>query len=85
VKTDARAVDVQRADETAATAEAAQRKAEEAAKLKARGAIRIPNDYASMKWDKLRALASELADEPVRSRDDALAAIGAELARRSAG
>lgn len=85
VKEDARAVDAHRASEAAAAAEAARREAAEAAKLKARGAVVIPEKYADLGWKKLRPLATQLTDETVHSQADAIQAIEAELARRAAG
>ena len=48
------------------------------------GLVEIPEDWASLGWPDLRALASEVSGENVRSKDQAVAAIKAELESRAA-
>lgn len=66
--------------------EAAERRdrarAAEQAKLAARGDVEIPAGYADLPFNDLRALAVKLTDDAVGSKQDALAVIAAELARR---
>lgn len=44
--------------------------------------VDIPDDWKSLKWFALRSLASKVSSEPVKTHEDAVAAIEAELARR---
>lgn len=53
-----------------------------AARLAARAAVVIPEPLPT-KVEDLRAIATQLTDEPVKSRDEALAVIEAERARRN--
>lgn len=39
--------------------------------------VDIPADWRTFSWPKLRALASSLSDEPIKNKDDAIAAIEA--------
>lgn len=48
-----------------------------------RGRIDL-TDYDQLPWPELRALAAKLTDEAVKSKDDALNAIDAEVKRRAA-
>lgn len=48
-------------------------------------AVEIPDDWRSLKWFALRSLASKISDTPIKTSEDAVAAIEAELARRSQG
>lgn len=61
----------------------AREKAETEARLAARAAVVIP-DALPAEFEKLRELAVQLTDEPVKSKDDALKVIEAEKARRAA-
>lgn len=45
-------------------------------------AVEIPDDWKSLKWFALRSLASKISDEPIKTMEQAVAAIEAELARR---
>lgn len=47
------------------------------------GAAEIPGGWADMSWPELRKLASQVSDEPVTNKEQAVAAIEAELARRT--
>lgn len=49
---------------------------------KARAAVEIPDDWASLTWPKRLSLAASLTDEKVKNGEDAAKAINAELARR---
>ncbi|PWJ93538.1 hypothetical protein C8D77_101217 [Mesorhizobium loti] len=72
------------ADEAAAAAAAeAARLQAEADKLKARSEVVIPDDVAELSFVDLRALAVQLTDEPIRSKDDAIKAIEIEANRRA--
>ena len=46
--------------------------------------IAIPDDWQALAWPKLRSLASQLSDEPIAKKADALAAITAEINKRAA-
>lgn len=70
---------VERAEQERIAAEAA---AAAAARLAERAAVDIPDDWHALSWPELRSLATELSDETVRSKDDAIAAVEAELKRR---
>ena len=48
------------------------------------GVVEIPEDWSTLGWPELRALASEVAGEDIRKKDDAIAAIEAELETRAA-
>lgn len=48
-----------------------------------RAAVVIPGNWREMGWPDLRSLASKLTDEPVRNKDEAVAAVEAEAARRA--
>lgn len=48
------------------------------------GLVEIPDDWSSLEWPKLRALASKVAGEDIRKKEDAVAAIEAELDSRAA-
>lgn len=73
------------ADEAAAAAQAeADRLQAEADKLAARRDTKIPAKWADLPWTDLRALASGLTDDPVKSKADAAAVIEAELKHRAA-
>lgn len=64
--------------------EAAERAQAEADRLAAkRAAVVIPANYADLLPAEARALAAELTDEPVKSKDEAFAIIAAEFARRT--
>lgn len=45
-------------------------------------AVEIPSDWKALKWFAMRSLASKVSDVPIKTMDDAVAAIEAELARR---
>lgn len=45
--------------------------------------VEIPNDWKSLKWFALRSLASKVSDTPIKTAEDATAAIEAYLASRS--
>jgi hypothetical protein len=60
----------------------AREKAEAEALLAARGAVVIPGELPT-KFEDMREIAVQLTDETVKSKDDALAAINAEIARRA--
>lgn len=49
---------------------------------KARAAIVIPDDWASLPWPKRLSLAASLTDDKIKSGDKAAEVISAELARR---
>lgn len=73
------------ADEAAATAQAeADRLQAEADKLAARHAIEIPDDWQDLPWFSMRSLAASLTDDPVKTKEDAAAAIQDEIDRRAA-
>lgn len=61
---------------------AAEAAAEAARKTADRAKVKIPAQWADMPWHDMRALAAELTDDPVRSKEEAAAAIQAELKRR---
>lgn len=44
--------------------------------------VEIPDDWKALKWFALRSLASKVSNGPVKTMEDAVAAIEAELARR---
>ena len=48
------------------------------------GLVEIPEDWAALSWSELRALASQVSGEDIRKKDEALAAIEAELESRAA-
>lgn len=70
-------------DKPTAEATAAARRATE------RADVKIPKNWAEMHWPEMRALATDLTDDPVKTpiknKDDATAAIEAELKRRDTG
>lgn len=45
-------------------------------------AVEIPDDWKTLKWFALRSLASRVSDTPIKTMEDAVAAIETELARR---
>lgn len=47
-------------------------------------AVVIPDNWRELPWPRLRSLASQVSDDPIVNRPVAVAAIEAELARRSA-
>lgn len=47
-------------------------------------ALTIPDDWRELSWPERRALAASVSETPIKSADDAEAAIEAELARRQA-
>jgi hypothetical protein len=46
------------------------------------GSVIIPDGWADLSWQKLRSIASQVSDAPVKNGDEARAAIEAELNRR---
>lgn len=42
----------------------------------------VPDNWQSLPWVQLRALAADLSDTKIRSKADAIAAVGAEVERR---
>lgn len=48
------------------------------------GVVEIPEDWQALDWPALRALASKVAGEDIRKKEDAVAAIEAELETRDA-
>ena len=40
----------------------------------------IPEDWRELEWPELRSLASDVSDAPIKTKDDAIAAIEAHLA-----
>lgn len=54
-----------------------------AAELEARSKIEIPDAWADLKYGDLRSLASSVSDTPIHNRDEAVAAVTAEIARRT--
>lgn len=75
-------VDAARADQASRDLAEAQRKADEAAKLAERSKVEIPDDVESLPWAELRELATQLTDEAIHNKKEALAAITAERGRR---
>lgn len=59
------------------------RAAEESAKLAARGQIIIPAEVPQ-DWEQLKALAAQLTDDAIRSREHAVKVVQDEMARREA-
>lgn len=47
--------------------------------------VPIPDGWRALRWSDLRALAARVSDTPIHDKADALAAIEAELARRTEG
>lgn len=47
------------------------------------GAVTIPEGWADLPWQKLRSIASQVSDAPVKNAAEAKAAIEAELRRRA--
>lgn len=80
---DVATVEQARSDQAQLNLQEAERNAEEAAKLAARSAVDIPDDIDRLHWRDLQKLASQLTDDPVRSKEDAVAAINAERGRRA--
>ena len=58
--------------------------AKNAAKMEARGKVMIPADLSTVADADLIKLAQPLGDDPVKTKDDALKAIEAEMGRRAA-
>jgi hypothetical protein len=54
-----------------------------AAKIEARGKIAIPDDLSKLNDGDLIKLGQSVSDDPVKTKDDALAAINVEIARRN--
>lgn len=52
--------------------------------LEQRGKVFIPQGWTDLQWPAMRKLASQVCDTPIVSKEDATAAIEAELARRAA-
>lgn len=71
-------------DAAAAAAAEATRLQAEADKLAERAAVVIPDNVAELPFADLRALAVQLTDETIRSKDDAIKAIEVEANRRAA-
>lgn len=46
-------------------------------------AVVIPDNWRELPWPRLRSLASQVSDDPIVNRPVAVAAIEAEIARRS--
>lgn len=57
--------------------------ADRAAALEARSKIEIPEGWAELKYGEMRQLASSVSDSPIHNREEAIAAITSELARRA--
>lgn len=57
---------------------------DEADTLDRDGVVDIPKDWESLGWPDLRVLASQVSGEEIRKKDDAIAAIEAELESRAA-
>jgi hypothetical protein len=84
-KVSASTVETTEADEAAAAAaEEAARLQAEADKLAARRDVEIPDDWQDLPWFSLRSLAASLTDDPVKSKDEAIAVVEAEIAHRAA-
>jgi hypothetical protein len=47
------------------------------------GSVIIPDGWADLSWQKLRSIASQVSDAPIKNGDEARAAIEAELKRRA--
>jgi hypothetical protein len=76
-------VDSARADQAERELQEAERRAQEAAKLAERSSVDIPEDFQSLPWSDLRALASKCTDDAVHNKAEAIAAITAEKGRRA--
>ena len=48
------------------------------------GSVDIPADWRVLSWPQLRVLASQVSDDPIKTKADALGAVDRELARRAA-
>lgn len=69
---------------SAAERQAQQESLAQREKLGARGRVTIPKKWEEMEWAEMRALATRLSDDPIKSKEDAKSAIEAELKRREA-
>jgi hypothetical protein len=54
-----------------------------AAQLEERAKIEIPDDWADLKYPEMRSLAVSVSDTAIHNKEEATAAIAAELARRA--
>jgi hypothetical protein len=71
-------------DSIAASEKAAdEQKGADARKLAKRSAVKIPDDWKTQSEDQQRSLAVSLSDGQVRNKDEATAAIEAEVKRRA--